>query len=396
MNLWKCLPQDESPPSWEWIIGYTIDVPGKSAWARIVQLANDTPNISLLHLTEKKGATLATYLSGCVKEAIGDYLLFLPHGTVPNIKLFSWLTEYSEEVDFLYGDFAFLDRKKGTPRINHTLPEKYWSTYQYVHEDAKCMVYKAAPLKARTLYEYKLAPTRAMLWERKIFNTMGGFNLQLQTGFEYEYTCRTYISGRKMVHIPDMPISFSEYHDLTEEQTTLYAGIGHKYFFPLIEQETKREGLEKYSLFNAPQTLQEDHKAMSWTGGELINENGNQIKDGTIGIINAADFLNFVPQAQVIHLVEDIWRVLAPNGWFISATPSSRGAGAFADPRQASYWNNLSFSFFCLTKDIDLGFKGLFQHTRVWESFPTDWHKQNGVAYVQANLMKLELPTPKE
>ena len=253
------------------------------------------------------------------------------------------------------------------------------------------MVYQAPPLVARTLYEYKLAPSRAMLWERKIFNTMGGFNLQLQSGYEYEYVCRTYISGRKMIHIPDMPMSLSPYEEPTEEQIKLFANIGHQYFFGLIEQEAKRNDLKKYALFYPPQKLQKDHKAMSWTGGELIDEDGNPIKDETIGIVNAADFLHFVPQAQVIALMADIWRVLAPNGWFISATPSTRGAGAFADPRQASYWNNLSFSFYCLTKDTDLGFKGLFQHTRVWEAFPSDWHKQNGVPYVHANLMKLEV-----
>jgi hypothetical protein len=391
LKVWNYLKVQKSLNSWEWIIGYTENEDGNSSWARIKQLSIDTPNISLLQIPQGKDQATGYFLNVCADKAKGDLLAFLFDNALPSSTLILQLSN-PYKFDFLYGDFAFYANNK--PVKDPVFKEPFWESYEHLeNEDGTYLVYIAPPVQARTLQESKLSPKGILIWKKEIFSKLNGFNSNLGEGCDHELMCRTYVTGYDMVHT-NFCFSYIEYIPEDKEQTSIYTNISHQFFYHLINEDVRRHGSSKFELSIYPKKTSPGFEKIEWTGAQLIDTNTcKSIPDNSVGLINATDYLHLIPQNQIIALMEAIWKILMPGGWFISATPSTRGAGAFSDPRQASYWNSLSFSFFCLAKEmsLDFGFSGLFQHTRVWENFPSAWHKQNEVLYVQADLMKLKV-----
>jgi predicted SAM-dependent methyltransferase len=62
--------------------------------------------------------------------------------------------------------------------------------------------------------------------------------------------------------------------------------------------------------------------------------------------IIAQDFLEHIPQARVVFVMDEIWRVLKHGGRFESMTPSTDGRGAFQDPTHVSFWNYNSWLYY--------------------------------------------------
>ena len=81
---------------------------------------------------------------------------------------------------------------------------------------------------------------------------------------------------------------------------------------------------------------------------------GLPYSDSSIDEIIASDFLEHIPIGKVIFVMEEIWRVLKPNGIFESLTPSTDGRGAFQDPTHVSFWNKNSWLYYSNKEYRDL------------------------------------------
>jgi SAM-dependent methyltransferase len=90
--------------------------------------------------------------------------------------------------------------------------------------------------------------------------------------------------------------------------------------------------------------------------------------------------------------MNEIYRVLAPGGWLLSATPSTDGRGAFQDPTHCSFWNPNSFWYFVrqAQRQYVPGITARFQGTRIWQEYPSEWHKEHQILYVYADLVALK------
>lgn len=69
-------------------------------------------------------------------------------------------------------------------------------------------------------------------------------------------------------------------------------------------------------------------------------------KDSTVDVVRAFDFLEHVPIGKTIFVIEEIYRILKPNGMFEHFTPSTDGRGAFQDPTHLSFWNVNSWLYY--------------------------------------------------
>ena len=58
--------------------------------------------------------------------------------------------------------------------------------------------------------------------------------------------------------------------------------------------------------------------------------------DSTVGAIRAYDFLEHLPTEAKVPIMNEIWRVLAPDGMALTLTPSTDGRGAWQDPTHLS------------------------------------------------------------
>jgi len=119
------------------------------------------------------------------------------------------------------------------------------------------------------------------------------------------------------------------------------------------------------------------------------------IGEGSVGVIRAVDFLEHV--ADKVALINELYRVLAPGGLLLSQTPSADGRGAFQDPTHVAFYNEHSFWYY-----TDPRYQAYvpeviarFQVSRLVTYFPTEWHEQNQIPYVCANLIVLKDGAPR-
>ena len=77
-----------------------------------------------------------------------------------------------------------------------------------------------------------------------------------------------------------------------------------------------------------------------------IIETGLPFDDDSVDYVFAQDFLEHIPSEYVVSLIEEIYRVLKPDGIFEHLTPSTDGRGAFADPYHRSFWNIASWLYY--------------------------------------------------
>jgi len=71
--------------------------------------------------------------------------------------------------------------------------------------------------------------------------------------------------------------------------------------------------------------------------------------DGSVDMVRAYDILEHISSADVIPLMNEIWRVLKPGAVFESLTPDAEmGQGAFQDPTHRSFWVENSWLYYSL------------------------------------------------
>jgi predicted SAM-dependent methyltransferase len=116
-------------------------------------------------------------------------------------------------------------------------------------------------------------------------------------------------------------------------------------------------------------------------------ENGLPFNDNSISEIRAFDYLEHVHQNKVFFVMNEIWRVLIPQGKLELLIPSTDGRGAFQDFTHRSYWNINSLWYWTIDEYRDLyqtkaKFQGLVKN--VW----TD--TENKIIHVYANLVAVK------
>jgi SAM-dependent methyltransferase len=68
--------------------------------------------------------------------------------------------------------------------------------------------------------------------------------------------------------------------------------------------------------------------------------------DGVFDEVLAVDFLEHIAPARTIHVMNEVWRVLAPDGRFRIHVPAAPGITAFQDPTHVSFWNEETFTYY--------------------------------------------------
>lgn len=117
---------------------------------------------------------------------------------------------------------------------------------------------------------------------------------------------------------------------------------------------------------------------------------GIPLPDTTFDLIVANDFLEHLDPKNKISVMENIYRVLVPGGFFQFEVPSTDGnnRGAFSDPTHISFYNEISFWYF-LDDPYGKGFRSLY-NIQTWfvprklETYYNEWN----VTYVRGALQK--------
>ena len=123
------------------------------------------------------------------------------------------------------------------------------------------------------------------------------------------------------------------------------------------------------------------HKAEGFIGVDIAPADGVDVianlnetfpfSDSSIDVVKAHNILEHLPN--IINSMNELWRILKPNGIVDISVPSTDGRGAFQDPTHVSFWNINSFmyysnqypAYFSLCKTY--GFKGEFNIVEIKE-----------------------------
>lgn len=241
------------------------------------------------------------------------------------------------------------------------------------------------------------SPNHIRAWRTKDYWEIGGHNPALAVGDDYDLVCRFYLRG-KIEHIDKCLYLYRVHGDNTTitrnaqiqaSNADLYA----RYIIPLVETWARREALPMLDLggaFNSPPGYLrlDKHPGDNIIACDL--EKRIPFPSNGVGVVRAYDFLEHVHNP--VKMMNEIYRVLAPGGWVLASVPSTDGRGAFQDPTHVSFWNENSFWYYTnpsYAKYVP-EIKCKFQSSRVITWFPSDFHRQHNISYVDAQLIAVK------
>lgn len=97
-----------------------------------------------------------------------------------------------------------------------------------------------------------------------------------------------------------------------------------------------------------------------------LNNDWDFVAPESVDHVHASNIFEHLPD--IIHTMNELYKVLKSGGTARVTVPSTDGRGAFQDPTHKSYWNKNSWKYWCSNVDSGLtnlnkkyGFKGDFK-----------------------------------
>lgn len=382
---------------WEWVIALNNGAK--------LPAAVKGPHIRVLHVPAEVTGVGALKRYAC-EECKGDYLVELDHDDqlLPNA-LTRIAEAASKGAEFIYSDAANR-RADGS----YELYGKEWGWEHYNHRDGNTVhqVNRSFDPDASSLRQIFYAPNHVRVWQRALYEKVGGHNASLPVCDDFELTLRTYLAGAKFEHLQECLYLYRLRED--GENTWLkrnaeiqqkQAELGNQYGPLLVHEWCRREGLQQLDL-GSGNNCPEGYTPLDLVNGYNLRERW-PFADSSIGCVRAYDFLEHVPHCRdsscshippfcTVGVMNEIYRVLVPGGWLLTATPSTDGRGAFQDPTHCSFWNSNSFWYYTRRQQQAYvpGVNARFQTARVWNEHPSEWHQLHEIVYVYAELVALK------
>lgn len=374
--------KDQTYTNWEWVI-----VPNNGA--EVTPFEDDRVKIFPCDDSNNIG-----YLKNfAAYKATGEIIIEVDHDD----ELFPTALEecvkafQDKTIDFVYSNCCDV-------RTNYQ-PRCFGTNWGWINRTCKFKEYDlietvSFPPDPASISKIWYAPNHFRAWRTSFYKKIGGHDPNLDILDDQDILCRTYIQG-KMHHI-DKPLYVYHLH----EENTCYGeknakiqmvtlDLHDKYIFPLVERWSDINQLRKIDLcgaFSKP----EGYESVDLNNGDIKADLNNRwpFEDNSVGVFRAQDAIEHLKDP--IHTMKEAYRCLAPNGWFLTHTPSTDGRGAFQDPTHISFWNSNSFWYYCREEQAKyIGKPVRFQLNRIKNWYPTDWHQLHEITYVKADLLKL-------
>lgn len=363
---------------WEWVL--LLNGAAQSA-----DVAFDDPRVKIYR--EAGNGHVGALKKRCCELASGSLLVEFD---VDDELAPSCLEELSKvDGDFLYSNCIEIN-SNGTP---HVFSPFYGWQYRDVEWDGKPQKEAIAPEPyPSNLSRIWYAPNHVRAWRRDFYWKVGGHNEGMLIADDHELILRSYIAGGKFVHI-DKPLYIYHIHgkntwlkncaQIQRDQWSNY----DKYIWPAIERWADEKDLLKIDLGGGIDKkdgyLGYDLQNAEITGD--LNERWD-LEDHSVGILRAHDIIEHLRDP--IHVMNEAYRVLAPNGFFMISVPSALGQGGFCDPTHVSYWVQRSFRYYTepgIRRYIEPRCTCKFQEMRL-----RDHLKYDNLPYVEAHLIAVK------
>ena len=345
----------QSCGDWQWVI-----VPNGNA--RIADAITRDPRVKVVAAPPR----LNQFGVGALKRFAcdhcdGKYLVELDHDDMLTPDALDKIKAAAEttDADFIYSDFTNF-YENGTCQVYDAIYG--WEKYDFKLDKRTYTAMRAFETDASSLSAIFYAPNHVRVWKRDAYIASGGHAADLAVCDDYELILRTYLLGAKFHYIPEClylyrmhPEGAQTFLKRNQEIQDRQKQISNQHLHALVFEWAARSGLKMIDLAEDARAAAGFEPARRTADGAL------DYADGTVGCIKAFDVLGRVPACFgpecshvpdavtglcTIGLMNEIYRVLAPGGWFLTRTPSSEGRGGTQDPLQRSLWNSNSFWYF--------------------------------------------------
>lgn len=408
----------QSDGDWEWVVLRNGERPGPvpaEALADPRVRVLDTDDVGFVYLHGRPGASVGALKRAAVAACAGEILVELDHDDMLAAGCLRNLAEVAAAAPggFYYSDWAGV-RPDGEAEVfdNGFGWEKY--TAEVLGERRTCL--RAFDATARALCEIHYAPNHVRAWHRTAYERAGGHDPAMPVGDDHDLVCRTFLAGVPFVHVRGPLYLYRASPDSTShvragEIRRAQAATRDRYLHQLVAEWCGRARLPMLDLGGAHNpapghipvdvSLPETDPALychtmivgtgRWPGaigGDVMTVLRGLPPD-SVGCVRAVDFIEHLPRDQMVPFMNEVHRVLAPQGWLLSSTPSTDGRGAFQDPTHTNFVNENSFWYYTnggYSKYLNGAVTGRFQAVRLWTDYPSRFHEQNNIPYVHADL----------
>jgi glycosyltransferase involved in cell wall biosynthesis len=243
-------------------------------------------------------------------------------------------------------------------------------------------------------------PNHVRAFRASVYEKAGGYDPARTVLDDQDLMCRMYQQA-SFVHV-DRCLYLQRVHERnTQKDPTINAQIQRE-TVELYDQHVQanalawaaRSGLKALDM-GAAHNKPPGYLGVDIYEGEDVDivadvTGGIPLPDSSVGVVRAVDFLEHVPDK--IAIFNEIYRVLAHGGLLLSMTPSTDGRGAFQDPTHVAFYNENSFWYFTDASYADFvpPITCRFQVSRMHTYFPSEWHQQHNISYVNANLIAIK------
>ncbi|TAG03659.1 MAG: glycosyltransferase [Betaproteobacteria bacterium] len=398
---------------WEWVI--VPNDPAKDGKAIVPEAIARDPRVKIFPAPDMVARLGVGALKRFACErATGSYLIELDHDDILAPDCLSEIisTARTTGAGFIYSDFAnFLpDGKSGTYNLEHG-----WTQYEVEIYGRKYLAMRSFPPTPDALVSIYYAPNHVRAWSREAYWRAGGHDPSFRVADDHDLITRTYLTGCGFHHIEKCLYLYrmhegggNTYIQHNAEIVARTQQIGQRDIGAIVAQWCAQNNLPMLDLGGAHNRTP-GYLAVDLDGGDVNCDIrfGLPYADNSVGCIRAYDFLehiNHCPDSTCTHgnggksakcvvgIMNECYRVLAPGGWMLTRTPSTDGRGAFQDPTHVSFWNPNSFWYYTRREQANFvrGIHCRFQGNRIWQDYPSEWHKAHNILYVYANLVALK------
>jgi len=366
--------------NWEWIVLLNNGAEFKSADERvkIVKSKLDSTNVGAL---KKEACSYAT----------GDAIVEVDHDDMitPDCLEKVAMAFNDEKVGFVYSDNAKLDSN-----FRPYNPQFGWTWRHFDWKGQELVAMNSLPLTPGRLGHIWYAPDHVRAWRKSVYDAVGGHDEKLSICDDLDLMHRLYLIT-EFKHIPEALYIYridgnntwlQRNKAIQEKSRELF----ERDVYALADRWSRKNGLMKIDLcgaFSKP----EGFTSIDMEGGDIIAnlDEGIPLADNSCGVVRAYDALEHMKDQQ--KTMSEIYRVLAPGGMLLSMTPSTDGRGAWQDPTHVSFWNENSFWYYTRPEQMkyirNVNIKFFESSLRTF--FPSQFHHQNNIPYVEAFLEKI-------
>lgn len=385
--------------AWEWVL---VPVAG----VELPETVTQSKRVRTVDHPETPGEANLARLAGA-ESAEGRIVTFLEDGEALAPGALELIVAALDEngSDVVYTDFALFPIA-GEPVPNYNA-EYGWVTGTIDFEGETLRSVEAFEPIPSALCHASYAPRHGLSMTKETYIELGGHDRALGNAATFGFVCAAFVSGKRFQRIPEVAV-FTRFETYVRRDAYLEKIISDTYTMPIVHEWSRQNELAMLDLGAA------HNPAPGFVSVDLqdaiINCDlrfGLPLPDDSVGAIRASDFLehmNTCPDSSCTHgadgksprcvvgIMNEFYRVLAPGGWLITHTPSTDGRGAFQDPTHVSYWNPNSFWYYTRSDQARFlrGVTCRFQMARLWQGFPSAWHEENNLVYVDADLVALK------